>query len=244
MTVRKDSGKYRSPFKWMAGCLLLAVFAGCASTEVTSETKYTGPKIARPKRILIDDFTSNLSDVPATSPLRSQLSAKTAPNSVESGEVGRKLGVQIASDLASEIQGMGLIATRSAKATPPRQGDIVIKGYFMTLDEGSAAQRMGLGFGSGNAELKVRVEGYQMTATGLKYLAGGEASADGAKTPGAAVGIAVAIATANPVGVIVGSSVKGAGEVTGKDTIEGEGRRIAKLVASKLRQAFERQGWI
>jgi hypothetical protein len=222
----------------------LALFAGCASAKVTESVSYQGPKLQRPARILVYDFTSNLDDMPDISPMKRQLTLFNEGLTPEQVEAGKKLGAQISSDLAAKIRDMGLTGVKALRMTQPKPGDLVIRGYFLTLKEGSASERMALGFGSGKSELKVRVEGYQMTSSGLKYLAGGEGDASSGKTPGAAVGVGVAIATANPIGLIVGAAAKGAGEVTGSETISGASDRITKLVAAKLQAAFERQGWI
>jgi len=55
---------------------------------------------------------------------------------------------------------------------------------------------------------------------------------------------ALAIATANPIGLIVTSGVKVYGETSGKSTIEGRGAATAKEIATRLRVRFEQQGWI
>ena len=56
--------------------------------------------------------------------------------------------------------------------------------------------------------------------------------------------LAVTIATANPVGLIVGGAMKVGGEVTGKSTIEGTAKRTVKKISDELRVAFQKQGWI
>jgi hypothetical protein len=62
--------------------------------------------------------------------------------------------------------------------------------------------------------------------------------------PGVVVPLAVTIATANPIGLIVGGAMKVGGEVTGSSTIEGSAKRTAKKISEELRGAFERQGWL
>jgi hypothetical protein len=101
-----------------------------------------------------------------------------------------------------------------------------------------------VGFGSGAAGLKTAVEGFQMTEQGLRKLGSGTVDASGGKGPGAAAPAAVAIATANPIGLIVTSAVKVAGEASGSSTIEGRGKQTAKEISDVLRQRFEEQGWI
>ncbi len=120
----------------------------------------------------------------------------------------------------------------------------MIKGYFLSIDEGSAVKRMVIGFGSGGAELKTAVEGYQMTPQGLRKLGSGTVEADPGKAPGAALPAAVAIASGNPIGLIVSSAVKVQGQLSGRTTIEGRGKQTAKEIADALKPRFQQQGWI
>ena len=90
----------------------------------------------------------------------------------------------------------------------------------------------------------MRIEGYQVTPTGLRLLGSGEVQSGGNKTPGLIVPIAVVAATANPIGLIIGGAAKAYGQASGSDTIEGMGTRTAKTIGDQLRAAFQRQGWI
>ncbi|HVN36699.1 MAG TPA: DUF4410 domain-containing protein, partial [Myxococcota bacterium] len=123
-------------------------------------------------------------------------------------------------------------------------GDIVIRGTFLSVDEGSALKRIVVGFGSGGAELRTLVEGYVMTDRGLRKLGSGQIDSGGNKMPGVVLPVAVFVATANPIGLVVGGAVKATGELTGSSTIEGSGRRTAELIAKELKVKFEEQGWI
>jgi hypothetical protein len=117
-------------------------------------------------------------------------------------------------------------------------------GYFEAIDSGSVAERVVLGFGTGAAHLQTAVEGYLMTDTGLKRVGSGVVDSAGNKMPGVAVPIAVAVASGNPIGLIVSSAAKIEGEATGRTTIEGAAKRTAKLIGERLKQGFQRQGWI
>jgi hypothetical protein len=120
----------------------------------------------------------------------------------------------------------------------------VIRGYFVSADEGSAAKRVLVGFGSGNAELMTAVEGYQMTSQGLRLLGSGQVKSGGAKMPGVVLPLAVMAATANPIGLVVGGTVKVAGEATGSDTIEGAAERTADEIAVQLIEVAKKHGWL
>ena len=108
--------------------------------------------------------------------------------------------------------------------TTPQINDLVIRGYLLSIDEGSAAKRVAIGFGSGASELRVAVEGFQMTAQGLRKLGSGTTDSGGSKGPGGVLGVAALIATGNPVGLIIGTGVKVYGEESGSSTVEGRAK--------------------
>jgi hypothetical protein len=227
------------------GALLFAlvVVAGCASTEVTERERYQGAKLARPDRIIVYDFTANPADVPRESVFAGKMAGAPKPTPQQL-EVGRRLGAEVARQLVADLQGMEVPAVRAAGQPPPRPDDIVLRGYFVSVDEGRAGRRLLIGFGSGAAELRTAVEGYQMTAQGLRPLGRGEIRSGGGEMPGMVLPLAVVAATANPIGLVVGGAVKATGEVTGSDTIEGAAKRTADEIAAQLRTAAEAQGWI
>ena len=228
----------------LAICIGLALVAGCAKTTVNNRQVYEGPKLARPSRIVVYDFAATASDIPAWAAGATAYAGYEAPQSAEQLAAGRKLGDQVAKELVNEIHSMGLPAEQGVRTTPLNVGDIAIVGYFESVDEGSAVERVALGFGAGSASMKTRVEGYQMTATGPRRLGGGDLDSGTGKGPGLIVPIAVTIATANPIGLIVGGAVKVGTEASGYSTIEGVSRRTAKEIGEQLEVAFQRQGWI
>jgi len=222
----------------------LVALAACASTKVTGSQSYQGERLARPDRIIVHDFAATPADIPAWSAAVGRQAAPSTPQTEEAIETGRKLGAQVAKELVAEIRDMGLPAVLAAGQSAPDVGDIVIIGYFESIDEGSAVKRIAIGFGSGGAELTTQVEGYLMTDQGLRELGSREIDSGGGKTPGVMVPLAVFVATANPIGLIVGGALKVGGEATGRSTIEGSAKRTAKKIGDELRAAFEKQGWL
>ena len=232
-------------FSHVALCLFaLALLAGCASTQVTARQPYEGGRLARPDRIIVHNFATTPADVPDGSAVAGQYAEHSTPQTAKEIEIGRKLGAEVAKELVAEIRGMGLPAIQAAGQPAPRVGDIVIMGYFESVDTGSAAERIVLGFGSGAAHLQTAVEGYLMTDQGLRRLGSGEVDAGGGKMPGVAVPVVVAAASGNPIGLIVSSAAKAEGEISGRTTIEGAAQRTAKEIGDQLKVAFQRQGWI
>ena len=148
-----------------AACLVaITVAAGCAKTTVSDRQYYEGQRIPRPDRIIVYDFAANAADMPRG--YQPEYLPRVAPPTPEESETGRKLGAEVAKDVVEEIQAMGLPAVRAAGQPPARPGDIVIVGYFVSVDEGNLAKRVALGFGAGSANMKIEVVGYLMTGQG------------------------------------------------------------------------------
>jgi len=232
-------------FTRLAVCVLaLTVAAGCASTEVSDRQEYKGGKLPRPHHIWVYDFAATPAEVPAESALAGQHAEHPTPQTPEQIELGRNLGEAIATQMVEEIINMGLPAKRASSRTQPEINDLVFRGYLLSVDEGSATKRVAIGFGSGASHLTTAVEGFQMTAQGLRKLGSGQVGAGGGKTPGAAVGVVGLIATANPAGLIVSGGMKAYGEYSGSSKVEGRAKATAKEITDQLRLKFQEQGWI
>ncbi len=226
-------------------CLLAALFAtGCASTKVSNQQTLVTGQLPRPGNILVYNFAATPADVPADSALANQPDVDTTPQTPEQIAEGRKLGAQIATELVAQIQAMGMPAQQVPAGTQPQLNDLVIRGYLLSVNEGSAAKRITIGFGSGASELETAVEGFQMTATGLRKLGSGTVNANGGKSPGASLGLAGLLVTGNPAGLIVSGGMKVYGEASGSSTVEGRAKATAKEIADALKQRFQEQGWI
>jgi hypothetical protein len=231
-----------APAMRVAAALALLLISGCAKTTVTSRQGYEGPRLARPGRVIVYDFAASASDLPAGYNL-----AVDAPNVQQASDdasLGRQLGAQVAKDLVGEIQAMGLPAVQAAGQPPPQLNDITIVGYFVSIDSGNVVKRFAIGFGSGAPELQTVVEVYVMSPQGLRRLGSAELNSAGSKAPGAALPLAVAVASGNPIGLIVSSAFKVEGQMSGRTTIEGSAKRTAKEIAEQLKVGAQRQGWI
>jgi hypothetical protein len=233
-------------WKLATACALTVALltTGCATTTMSPQQTYGGPKLARPGRILVYSFAADASQVDAETAERSGYAAPRRPATPEEIRIGRELGAKVAERLVDEINDMGLRAVVGDHAAPANVGDIIIQGHFASIDEGSAAKRLVVGFGSGKAELKTTVEGYVMTSKGPRRVGGGTVDSGGGKSPGLVVPLLVTAATANPIGLAVGGAVKVGQEATGSSTVEGAARRTADQISERLKSRFEQEGWI
>jgi hypothetical protein len=222
---------------------VMLIVAGCASTKVTSRERLVTEKMPRPSHVWDYNFSASPADVPADSAY-AQAAAPATPPTEEVAALGRELGSGIAAQLVNEIRAMGMPAELGGPGTNPQVNDIVIRGYLVSIEQGSAAKRVTIGFGSGGSELSTAVEGYQMTAQGLRKVGSATLAAEGSKGPGASLGAASWIITGSPVGLIVGGGVKVYGEASGSSKVEGRARQTAKEIADVLKKRFQEQAWI
>jgi uncharacterized protein DUF4410 len=234
----------KSRSRTVAVVFAVAVLTACAATKVTQQTSMVRQGLARPNQIWVYDFIADPAQIPADSSISADLSAPSTPPTTEELETGRQLGALIAKELAANIQAMGLSAVQAGPGAAPQVGDGVIRGYLVAVHGGGAVKRFVLGFGAGTAELETVVEGYVMTPQGLRKMGSGTLSSSGGKAPGTLAPAAVALATGNPIGLIVVGGTKLYGEVSGRTTVEGRAKATADAIAEQLRIRFHDRGWI
>jgi hypothetical protein len=222
----------------------LVIVFGCASTNVSQQTPMSNPGLARPNQVWVYNFVADPADMPANSSISGAVGAPSTPPTAEQIEEGRRLGALIAQDLVADINAMGLSAVQAGPGSTPQVGDGVIRGYLVSVKSGGAVQRFVIGFGAGTSEMDTVVEGYAVTPQGWRKLGSGTLSSSGNKTPGMVVPAAVAIATANPIGLIVVGGAKIYGEASGRSGLEGRAKATADAIAEQLKIRFQDRGWI
>ena len=238
------------------------VTIGCSKVAVTSRQTYAkNEQLPKPDRIIIYDFAATPEEVPADDPLIGLYGKATRPQTADEVNLGRKLGAGIAGELVKEILGLGMPAERSSTGLPPGIGDLLIKGVFVSIDEGSRLQRIFIGFGSGAGELKTLVEIYQITTEGSRPLVSEEIKATGGKMPGMLFTVPASV-LAGPAGLSVAAvsaapgSAAAVGQATatsggtnvaselGPESIGAAAKKTAKEITNVLTRIFARYGWI
>jgi hypothetical protein len=226
-------------------CMLaLFAIAGCATTKVSDRDQLVTGQLPKPNHIWVYDFAASAADIPANSVFGGAGLQDASDQSAENIATGREIGAQIAGELVTAIQQMGLPAELGTKGSTVQIDDLEIRGYVISLKKGSETERVAIGLGAGSSELKVAVEGFQMTAQGLRKLGSETTDATGNKTPGMGVGLLSMLATHNPAGLIISSGLKAYDEKSGRDKLQGRAKQTAKEIAEQLKKKFEEQGWI
>ena len=220
------------------------LLAGCATTKIEQrDSRAAGERLPRPERIVVYDINASEFDVPPTSALTGRYKRAKTPPSPEEVRLGRELGRLVAERLVDSLRKMGMTAHRARQGPPPRLGNVVLAGQFITVDEGDQDLRFTIGFGKGASQLTTHIEGYLVTEEGLRLLGGRQVTDRGGKKPGLVVPAAVSFASRSPAGLVVGSAVNIEKEMN-SETIQAAAKRTADAIAKELEQVFREQGWI
>ncbi len=230
----------------LAACLVAtSLAAGCAGADVSDrERTLANEVIAKPARVIVYDFASTPAAVPPDSAIAGLYRQRATPQSREEIALGRRLGARISARLVEELNKSGIAATAAATGPVPHPGDAVIRGEFVTIDKGSRAKRMLIGFGAGSAGLETLVEGYVVTTRGLVPLGSAQIETAGGKMPGMLVPLGAGAAVGN---VARSAAISGAGNIlqeAGPEGLDGAAKRTAKAIAKVIVKAYKERGWL
>lgn len=228
--------------------LAFAFLAGCAPTNVQQTSENTGA-LPRPDRILVYDFAVSPDEVKLDETLAAEIKQRyehmqNTNRTPQELKVGHTVAHVVADELVKKIQSYGLWAER-AMGTPYRHGNtLIIKGQFLTIDEGNRAERVAIGFAAGRTDVQADVQVFELTAGGEQQVENLTASGESASKPGMAEMMAVGLLTHHLLtSTLVSGTVAGVSEAK-FDTVEDDGRRMAEKIAANLGEYFVSQGWI
>ncbi len=230
----------------LAACLVAtSLAAGCAQTDVSDrERPLATEAIATPGRVMVSDFASTHAAVPPDSAIAGLYRQRATPQTPEEIDLGRRLGARVSARLIEELNENGIAAIAAATGPVPLPGDAVIRGEFVSIDEGSRAKRMLIGFGAGSAELETLVEGYLVTSRGLVPLGSAQIETAGGRMPGMLVPMGAGAAAGN---VARSAAISGASNILqegGPEGLDAAAKRTAKEIAKEIVKAYEERGWM
>jgi hypothetical protein len=221
--------------------LIAAVGVGCAGGSVEPEAQYTkGESLPRPPVVLVYDFTVDPADV-AVDKLGPNFVSGEAPTS-ERLKQGRAVAQALSEELVTELAKLGITAQRARDSTNIPMHALVIKGQFVSIEEGDQIGRVIVGFGAGGGGLQAHVQVFQKTETGLKPIVTAKGEAHGRKTPGVAGPAAVAAGAGMFVGLTVASTVTAGSELKGD--MDTHVKDLAEEFAERAEIFYKGQGWL
>lgn len=229
---------------FIAGCLA-GMIAGCASTKVDEMNEHVG-ELPKPDQVLVYNFAVSPDEVELDKGLTAKIEelVKKTPRTDAERAAGRQVADALAAHLVKEIQALGLPASRTSNA-PPRTGStLLVKGQFISIDEGNRTERVVIGLGLGRTDVKAITEVYD-ASSGKQVLASQfETDAKSGDKPGAAETMGVGAATGNlAVSAAATAGTTALSETIGA-TVEADADRTAKKIAAQLKQYCVMQGWI
>jgi hypothetical protein len=232
---------------WLFG-VVLAISAGCAPTNVQQQST-TLTQLPRPDVILVYDFAVSPDEVKLDTGLSSELMQKYAQHkgaspTAQEIKLGHKVAETVADELVKTIRSYGLWAERGFGYSSGRGKVLMVKGQFVSIDQGNRTERVAVGLGAGRSDVQANVQVFELTPQGLQQVDSMRADAKSGYKPGMAEMMgAGAIAGHLLMSTVVSGVVAGASEMTSA-TVEADGKRLADKIAIELGNFFVNQAWI
>jgi hypothetical protein len=234
-------------FGWLF-VAVLAMVTGCAPTNVQQQNMAL-TQLPRPDLILVYDFAVSPDEVRLDTGLSAELMQKYAqykgssPTAQEI-KLGHKVAEAVADELVKKIRSYGLWAERGFGYPYGKGKVLMVKGQFVSIDQGNRTERVAVGLGAGRSDVQANVQVYELTPQGLKEVDTLRGTAKSGYKPGMAEMMGVGgIAGHLLVSTVVSGTVAGVSEMTSA-TVEADGKRLADKIAVDLGNFFVNQAWI
>jgi hypothetical protein len=230
-------------FMHVLSCALALLFvSACGQTGVRNIKLTQEKNLPRPSRILVADFAVSEREVTEYQGIMRQ-----QPTIKDPAERERQLAAEVKDALAEEVVGglrtLGFTVERVSRSTRATGNDLLIDGYFFTVDEGNPLHRLVIGFGTGTSKVDSQVQVYQ--GEDAQKLLEFATHSDSGKLPGAAPALGAGAVAQG--GVTAGMVVANAA-VSGVKTYKSDVARMAAAsgdqVVRYLSEFFAQQGWI
>jgi Domain of unknown function (DUF4410) len=164
-------------------------------------------------------------------------------SSAQEQQVGHAVANALAKHLTSTINDMGLYAERASGPVPPAGNDVLIVGQLVSIDEGSAAERMIIGLGAGRSQVEAHAQVYESVNGRSIPIESMVGSAKSTLMPGAAETMGVGALTGH---LLVSTAITAGSQVANQTlsaNVDSEAARLGDKVADQLRTLFVEQGW-
>jgi hypothetical protein len=223
--------------------------SGCSTSVQNTGTyvppaQYTSRPIARPREVLVYDFTIDPNTIKLDSGMRARLEALngSADPQAERQKLAYQITSTISETLVDAINRMGLIAVPAPPDARPEPGDVLVQGQIVGVSAGNATRRAIIGFGAGKSEVFADVQVLRSQPGGYaEPLQTYDANANSGRTPGLGLG-AAGLAAGHVAMAVAGSA---AGTVERQRTgLAKDAEDLAKKVATNVGNFFAAQGWI
>ena len=232
----------------VAAGIILAMVVGCAPAQVQQENMDL-KSFPKPDLILVYDFAVSPDEVHLDEGLSAELKQKYEQHKGQSRtaqeiKIGHKVADAVAEELVKNIRAQGLWAQRGFAPPHGNRQMLVIKGQFLTIDEGNRTERVAIGLGAGRTDVQANIQLYAVTHEGLKKLETLRGDSKSGYKPGMAEMMGVGSLAGHLLTSTVVSGVLAGGSEMTVATVQADGKRLADKIALELGQYFVDQGWI
>jgi hypothetical protein len=154
----------RSSARAISLVVVVALLVGCAQVNTTPIRRYRGPRLEGARAVVVYDFEPTGESIGLES--GRNVEANEDGLSEESLANRREVGRVLADVLAEELEDRGILTSRKSGPIGVPPGSLVMGGQIVTVDDGSRAKRVFIGFGSGKSRLTSAAQLYAITETG------------------------------------------------------------------------------
>jgi hypothetical protein len=239
--------KLASSSRWLATAIWPAVAALlvsgataqgplAAKVTITPVAVYTGTSpLPKPQKILVYDFAVNPDDVQVDK-LQAMRPRHLLTGDKSQDAVAANAGKKYYAELVKALQKTGIPVEHVATGTAPSDGAMLVQGSFVSLKEGTKAERESIGMGAGGAELQTKVDVHLKTPSDTILLSQFQTDTDAAKNTGALLPVAAGL---DPAAVAAKSTI-----TDRKKTLNAYASKTADATAKAIYKAMAAQGWV
>ncbi len=214
------------------------ITTGCARAKIENARRYTQDDVVpRPPVVIVYAFAADADDV-----LLDTLGMRDATDDELSSEA-RRIQNRVAIRIVAQLNERGINAERGSETTNVPLNAFLLKGQFLTLDEGSRVQRMVVGFGAGAEQIQTQVQVYRAASGGAVRVASAEVTSEGNRMPGVAAPIGVGAAAGQLWrSAVISGGMNVAQEVTGG--LDRAADNLAGKIADRAEAFYKEKGWL
>lgn len=216
--------------------LVVSLVVSCASVNTNGIRRHTGRRLPPPRAVVIYDFEPTGASI-----------GLQANNGTGDGEGGlsvdelanrREVGRVLADVLAKELEERGILASRKNGPIGVPPESMAIGGQILTVDDGSRAKRVFIGFGVGKSRMTSAAQLYALTAAGPDIVWEYQNTTASGSRPGilTTLPIGIAVQGVTVLLLVVNGGLSTMGELSSSST--SGAKRMAKELANAVEETL------
>ena len=200
---------------------------------------------AKPDQVLVFDFAVSPDDVDLNHGMLARLRGLVdkTPRTQQEKQVGQAVAEALAKKLVADLRAKGLPAVHAGSVEQSRKRPLLVKGQFLSIDEGNRAARVIIGLGAGRSDIQVQVQLYQVLHGDKKLVDRLRAEAKSGRKPGMAEMAGIGGLLGH---VLVSSAVSGglsAASEKFRANVDALAETLAGKIADQILAFYKRRGW-